>query len=543
MRKFLFLPMLALAFMLGGALTVSAATLNVDFESPFYTTGNIDGQDGWSKTGSYDVEVVNSIPYSIPSFGSQSLRDSNATTSGSFGDHTFSGSLADDAGETGAVSSGLSGGTRQSYFEAEWDFASTVPDAEQLGLNVVASPDRGDGARMSWIQMMDAPDGLQVNFYDYQGGTFVFSNVVTGLDRSVPHTLRVTMDFLDGAANDVVNVYVDGVLEHTGTSWEDYFRDWQAAIAPPTVDSILFRTGGTAVLATAGYGFLIDNLTLMSGLNPDSDGDGVLNEVDNCPSIANSDQADFDSDSSGDVCDDDKDGDLVLNATDVCEFSVLDDWGSAWGVNRWQFKDGVWQQNQPAKKGKGTVAVPDSSKNTFGCTAHDLLNFLSPEYGQFGGHWKFGLSNSMMQEFITDMSDRKLDGMYLIETVVVPAIDDDGVLSVMNLMSGADYVLKVSGTANAGDSIEFDADYSYRTPTSATWTDAVSTYEYLGDTLLDLKVNGGFVNWDNDAVYNTSHIYSYEMTGVGAPVSLQIYDTYYPGNTGSLSVGIYAKLW
>jgi hypothetical protein len=32
-----------------------------------------------------------------------------------------------------------------------------------------------------------------------------------------------------------------------------------------TVDSILFRTGGAAALATDGLGFLIDNLSLSSG--------------------------------------------------------------------------------------------------------------------------------------------------------------------------------------------------------------------------------------------------------------------------------------
>ena len=42
-----------------------------------------------------------------------------------------------------------------------------MPSSEQAGLSVVASPDRGDCARMSWIQMKDLPGGLQVNFYDY----------------------------------------------------------------------------------------------------------------------------------------------------------------------------------------------------------------------------------------------------------------------------------------------------------------------------------------------------------------------------------------
>lgn len=124
--------------------------------------------------------------------------------------------------------------------------------------------------------MADKPTGLEVNFYDYQdvapfGGTvgdavgcgteddFVLSSVATGLSRTVPHTIKVTMDFIDGARNDVVKVYVDGVLGHTGTSWEDYFR-YCEGVPTRTVDSVLFRTAGTAAPATSGYGFLIDNL-------------------------------------------------------------------------------------------------------------------------------------------------------------------------------------------------------------------------------------------------------------------------------------------
>ena len=40
-----------------------------------------------------------------------------------------------------------------------------------------------------------------------------------------------------------------------------------------------------------------------------SDGDGVPDDADNCPSVANSDQLDTDSDGAGDVCDSDDDGD------------------------------------------------------------------------------------------------------------------------------------------------------------------------------------------------------------------------------------------
>ena len=279
---------MALAIGVAAADTVGPIT----FESPTYVTGTIHNQDGWSSFGAagtgcavYDHAVVTNAG-APASFGSQSLRISNAVTSGCFGDQTFSKSLTNEAGETSAINGGLSGGTRQNHFEAQWDFVSTVPGAEQVGLSVVASPDRGDGARMSWVQMADTPSGLAVNFYDYQDGAveaagscatgdnFIFSTVAVGLTRSLSHTIKVTMDFLPGANNDVVRVYVDGVLRHTGTSWEGYFNYCESN-PTRTVDSILFRTGGAPAPATAGKGFLIDNLRLTSAplVGPPTDKD------------------------------------------------------------------------------------------------------------------------------------------------------------------------------------------------------------------------------------------------------------------------------
>lgn len=56
---------------------------------------------------------------------------------------------------------------------------------------------------------------------------------------------------------------------------------------------------------------------------PDEDGDGITDSLDNCPTIVNPDQNDFDCDLIGDVCDNDSDGDGVDNKDDLCEFTAL----------------------------------------------------------------------------------------------------------------------------------------------------------------------------------------------------------------------------
>ena len=245
------------------------------------------GQDDWSSLGAngsgcavYDHQIVVNT-YNYPTFELQSLRLSNAVTSGCFGDQTFSKRLPNGAsGEPDADGTEFefSPGPTRSHFEAQWDFASTVPDAEQPDLSVVASPDRGDGSRMSWVQMLDTPNGIDINFVDVRGtkdpANFVGpTRVISNLDRSVPHTIRITMDFVPGPSNDVVKVYVDGSLHRIGTSWENYYR-YDSEAQPghlgkvPIVNRILFRTGGTAAIDNLGKGFLIDNFSMKSAQGP-----------------------------------------------------------------------------------------------------------------------------------------------------------------------------------------------------------------------------------------------------------------------------------
>lgn len=72
----------------------------------------------------------------------------------------------------------------------------------------------------------------------------------------------------------------------------------------------------------------IDNLAFGacgSSQDPDSDGDGFTDSVDNCPDEVNPGQENNDGDGMGDACDDDDDNDGVLDNNDNCVFMANSD--------------------------------------------------------------------------------------------------------------------------------------------------------------------------------------------------------------------------
>ena len=254
-------------------IAVSADTVGVNFENPPYVAGSINGQDGWASTGAYDQAVVVSPVIS----GLQSFRISDAVTSGAFGDQTFAKPLTDSVGESSSTNGTFSAGTKQTHFEMQFDLASATSTL-QPGMHLSVSPDRGDGSRMSYLRFEDQADGIHVFFDDVTDpgpvgtvATFNETDIAT-ISRSA-HTIKLTLDVVDGPGNDVVKVYIDGSLVKTGTSWEDYYRyDPEAAAeqSPRIVKTVEFRESGTATPADAGNGFLIDNLSLLSGAAPAS---------------------------------------------------------------------------------------------------------------------------------------------------------------------------------------------------------------------------------------------------------------------------------
>ena len=227
MRRFL--GKLGISLLVIGSVLVLATTAGADTIGPItfessqgYIVGDINGQPAfpgsgslpngrWSKIGPYDVQValVSTFPDAAGyGFGSQALRISDAFTSGSFGDQTFSPGLADEAGESGADNAGLSGGIRQPHFDASFLIGTTQATQQCVGcptpLKMTVSPDRGDGARMSFLRFEDQADGVHVFFADVVDkgpvGTvanFRTSDIAT-ISRDRSHLIQFSIDFKNG---------------------------------------------------------------------------------------------------------------------------------------------------------------------------------------------------------------------------------------------------------------------------------------------------------------------------------------------------------
>lgn len=76
--------------------------------------------------------------------------------------------------------------------------------------------------------------------------------------------------------------------------------------------------GTTYAIAVDGNNAATGNITInWEYANPDTDGDTVMDTIDNCPNDPNTDQSDVDGDLLGDVCDPDADNDGLLNTEEA----------------------------------------------------------------------------------------------------------------------------------------------------------------------------------------------------------------------------------
>ena len=292
--------------------TVAARAGIVDFDD--FTAGqSVNGQGGWTVEDSWGHDLVEGglspQPFDeavVDLGGNKAWRISNAIASSCYSAQPFSQVSDQVAGETGSwlyndygpdhthpYSPPHGGATAASdRFYASFDVWSFT-GAVQPDLSVTISPSAKQSAvRMSYLRILDnGADGLNLIFYDTSNGSNGWNEttVAAGLSYASVHSIAMDVQFVDGVVdslgnpytlmpgdagynvddvfgNDIVRIYVDGTLAHTGSTWESYYATTGEGVPEPrlqAVDSLLFRVAGAAAPATAGEGFLFDNVSLL----------------------------------------------------------------------------------------------------------------------------------------------------------------------------------------------------------------------------------------------------------------------------------------
>ena len=163
------------------------------------------------------------------------------------------------------------------------------------------------------IDIMNDPTRMEP-LAEYKRKTGVEWGVLdTGLNRPSGIALEGGMLFVSENGNGQITAYN---LANDGKS---------ATIADTIQTSAVFIMG--LEIGPDGHLYYVDNgQNQVVRIDPyfDSDADGVYDEDDNCPMNHNPDQANYDGDNLGDVCDEDDDNDLVLDENDVCPMGETD---------------------------------------------------------------------------------------------------------------------------------------------------------------------------------------------------------------------------
>jgi len=257
--------------LLGEGVDLSAVLPSYTTDFSEFDLGPIaDGENGWNFAGVADQEVVD-----LGGTYGQAFRMSSDPTTGAFGG-PFSMAAPVTAGEPQTTADVDS--LRIAY---DFKAVSGTPDGSRLEVDF----GRADGSdRVNFMVLeWDTSVGLRIavnepTTTDGQWTTNDFAaftgnrSLAEGLDVGGAqwHSLEMVLRFVDGSDNDVVDVYLDGELIGTTTTFEN-FRDWSssdhAANAEADLASRLFFRNSASGAPNDGpggdnQGFHFDNLAI-----------------------------------------------------------------------------------------------------------------------------------------------------------------------------------------------------------------------------------------------------------------------------------------
>ena len=238
-----------------------------------FVDGTINNQFGWTVEDQWgnSANLFDQV-ITLDAGGARVWQMSSAITSLSYSNQPCSPITAEVAGEPGSSLWNDQGpDSNQPFDPPHYGANATVSTfytrvvfgsatgAPQPGLSLTLSAfAKQSNARMSWVGLGDSGSGIVLGFYDYVD-SFRFTAIATDLSYTDLHTVETTIEFMAGPANDVVKVFLNGTLIHTGLSWEAYYySNLQIVPGEPrlqAVNSLHFRAGGDSAPATAGAGY------------------------------------------------------------------------------------------------------------------------------------------------------------------------------------------------------------------------------------------------------------------------------------------------
>jgi gliding motility-associated-like protein len=187
--------------------------------------------------------------------------------------------------------------------------------------SVVASP----------ISLVSGANTVTWTVTDGAGLTATSTQTVTVVDNEAPvvvsQNITVALD-ADGQVSITPVMVNNGSSDNCGIATisisQDYFDCGNAGVNT-IILTVVDNAGNVATASVLvnvinTYG---DNESdgIKDNCDDDDDNDGVLDTIDNCPLMANTDQADNDNDGLGDTCDDDDDNDGILDTVDNCQMT------------------------------------------------------------------------------------------------------------------------------------------------------------------------------------------------------------------------------
>lgn len=240
--------------------------------------------------------------------------------------------------------------------------ASDGTSSDRFGAKLAIA---GDMAVVGARSAFDLDSGAAYVFSRDSNGNWIERVKLMASDQTSGDLFAESVAISEGTA--LVGAPQDSLRENPGAAYlftRDSAGDWSEEAkltASDGHDANLFGvsvalSGGSAVIGASGdeaNGSDSGSAYVFAQGGGDSDGDGVPDSSDNCPSTANSDQIDTDGDGQGDACDADDDNDNVPDAEDNCPLTSNPEQADFDG-------DGVGDACDPDVDGDGVAHDSDS---------------------------------------------------------------------------------------------------------------------------------------------------------------------------------------